>query len=244
ARRLFEGAARLLGALPAPRLLVIEDLHWADEGSLRLLDYLAHHEALQSTLLVTTVRSEDVDEQLLGVLRGLERQRLLERVELGPLGVEATVQLLREVVREDVRQLGQQLHAETEGNPLFAVETIRSLLESGELQLGVTRTGPTPLPESVQAAIRARLARLDADAHELARAAAVLGGDVDFDHVRGVAGQDEERALAALDRLLATHLLRELTGVMREAIYFFSLHKVRQVVYEDLSGARRRVQHR
>jgi DNA-binding SARP family transcriptional activator len=246
ARRLFEGVARFLAALPAPRLLVIEDLHWADEGSLRLLDYLAHHEeALKSTLLVTTVRSEDVDESLLGVIRGLERQRILEKVELGPLPVEATVQLLREVVREDVRQLGQQLHAETEGNPLFAVETIRSLLESGELQLGfAARVGPTPLPESVQAAIRARLARLDPAANEFARAAAVLGGDVDFDQARAVAGQEEDLALAALERLLSTNLLREVAGEVGEALYSFSHDKVRQVVYDDLSGARRRVQHR
>jgi len=245
ARRLFEGVARFLGALPDPRLLVIEDLHWADEGSLRLLEYLAHHEALRSTLLVTTVRSEDVDEHLLGVVRGLERQRLLDRVELGPMALEATVQLLREVVREDVRQLGEQLHAETEGNPLFAVETIRSLLESGDLQLGIgARAGPTPLPESVQAAIRARLARLDPDAQEFARAAAVLGGDVDFDHARGVAGQDEDRALAALERLLSTHLLREITSDTGEALYTFGHDKTRQVVYDDLSGARRRVQHR
>jgi DNA-binding SARP family transcriptional activator len=247
ARRLFEGVARFLGELPGPRLVVIEDLHWADVGSLHLLDYLAHHEALGSSLLVTTVRTEDVDEQLLTVVRGLERQRILERVELGPLAVEATVQLLREVVREDVRQLGQQLHAETEGNPLFAVETIRSLLESGELQLGIAaRPGPTPLPDTVQAAIRARLARLDPDAHELARAASVLGGDVDFDHARAVAGQEEDRALAALERLLSTHLLREVSSdvVVGEALYSFSHDKVRQVVYDDLSGARRRVQHR
>lgn len=245
ARRLFEGATRFLGALASPRLLVIEDLHWADEGTLRLLDYLVHHEALRSTLLVTTVRTEDVDAHLLGVLRGLERQRLLERIELGPLEVDATVQLLREVVREDVRHLGQQLHAETEGNPLFAVETIRSLLESGALQLGAaTRSGPTPLPDSVQAAIRGRLARLDLDAHELVRAAAVLGGDVDFDQVRALAGQDEDRALVALERLLVTHLLREVTSEVGDVLYSFSHDKVRQVVYQDLSGARRRVQHR
>src|SRR6185437_945620 len=158
------------------------------------------------------------------------RQRLLDRLRLGPLAVEATVQLLREVVRDDVRQLGQQLHAETEGNPLFAVETIRSLLESGELQLGVAaRPGPTPLPESVQAVIRARLARLDADAHELARAAAVLGGNVDFDHARGVAGQTEDRALASIERLVSAHLLREVTGDVGEALYTFSHDKVRQV---------------
>ncbi|HEY1295376.1 MAG TPA: BTAD domain-containing putative transcriptional regulator [Chloroflexota bacterium] len=245
ARRLFEGAARFFGALPTPLLLVVEDLHWADEGSLRMLDYLAHHEALRSTLLITTIRTEDVDEHLLGVVRGLERQRLLERIELGPLAVEATVQLLREVVRDDVRVLGEKLHAETEGNPLFAVETIRSLLESGDLQLGASAlTSPQPLPDSVQAAIRARLARLDPDAYELARAAAVLGGDVDFDLVRAVAGQDEDRALAALERLLTTHLLRERTGEAGEAWYSFSHDKVRQVVYDDLSGARRRVQHR
>ncbi len=248
ARRLFEGAARFLGALPSPVLLVIEDLHWADEGSLRMLAYLAHHEALRSALLVTTVRSEDVDEHLLDVVRGLERQRLLERIELGPLAVEATVQLLREVVREDVRQLGEQLHAETEGNPLFAVETIRSLLESGELQLGESaRTGPTPLPESVQAAIRARLARLDQDAYELARAAAVLGGEVDFDHARGVAGQDEDRALGALERLLASHLLRERTGDLGEASYSFS-HDARRgtacavsACLRSVAGAARRL---
>ena len=104
--------------------------------------------------------------------------------------------------------------------------------------------GPTPLPEPVRDALRARLARLDPDAHELARAAAVLGGDVDFDHARAVAGQDEDRALAALERLLSTHLLREVTGEVGEALYSFSQDKVRQVIYDDLSAARRRVQHR
>lgn len=247
ARRLFEGVARFLGALPAPRLLILEDLHWADDSSLHLLDYLAHHEALRSSLVITTVRSEDVDQRLVEVIADLERQRLLQRVPLGPLPVEATVQLLREVVRDDVRQLGQQLHAETEGNPLFAVETIRSLLESGQLQLrstGTTEPLRTPLPQSVQAVIRARVGRLDAESQDFARAAAVLGGDVDFDHVRAVAGQDEDRALAALERLLATHLLREVPGEVGEALYSFSHDKVRQVVYDDLSGARRRVQHR
>jgi tetratricopeptide (TPR) repeat protein len=67
---------------------------------------------------------------------------------------------------------------------------------------------------------------------------------VDFDHVRGVAGQDEERALAALERLLSTHLLREVTSDVGEALYSFGHDKVRRVLYEDLSGARRRVQHR
>src|SRR5260370_38725355 len=61
ARRLFEGVARFLGELPSPRLLVIEDLHWADVGSLHLLDYLAHPHARPSTALVTTIRTEAID---------------------------------------------------------------------------------------------------------------------------------------------------------------------------------------
>jgi tetratricopeptide (TPR) repeat protein len=72
----------------------------------------------------------------------------------------------------------------------------------------------------------------------------VLGGDVDFDQMRGVAGQAEDRALVALERLLSTHLLREVIGETGEGLYSFSHDKVRQVVYDDLSGARRRVQHR
>jgi DNA-binding SARP family transcriptional activator/tetratricopeptide (TPR) repeat protein len=240
-RRLFEGVARFLAALPPPRLLILEDLHWADESSLALLGHLVRHVALSSTLVVGSIRSGEVEPRLASLLRHLEREHHLQSIELSRLSAEAIVQLLREVVREDVRSLGKELHVETEGNPLFAVETIRALLESGQLQLRGTAELPRPvLPDSIQSAIRARLARLDAAAQGLANSVAVLGGAVDFDQARRVASLDEEQALDALERLVSTQLLRELPG----PVYVFGHDKIRQVVYDDLSGARRRVLHR
>jgi predicted ATPase/DNA-binding SARP family transcriptional activator len=240
-RRLFEGVARFVAALPAPRLLVLEDLHWADEGSLGLLAYLVRHVELRGMLVVGTVRTGEAGPRLSRLLRHLDRESRLHTLELPLLNTEAIVQLLREVVREDVRSLGQELHAETEGNPLFAVETIRALLESGQLQLRGRAELPRPLlPDSIQSAIRARLARLDAAGQGLANAVAVLGGAVDFDQARQLASLDEEEALDALERLLSGELLREVPG----PLYVFGHDKVRQVVYDDLSGARRRVLHR
>ena len=240
-RRLFEGVARFVAALPAPRLLVLEDLHWADESSLGLLGYLVRHADLRGMLLVGTLRTGEAGPRVGSLLRHLDRESRLHTLELPRLSTEAIVQLLREVVREDVRSLGQELHAETEGNPLFAVETIRALLESGQLQLRGRAELPRPLlPDSVQSAIRARLARLDAAGQGLANAVAVLGGAVDFDQARQVASLDEEQALDALERLLSAELLREVPG----PLYVFGHDKVRQVVYDDLSGARRRVLHR
>jgi tetratricopeptide (TPR) repeat protein len=88
--------------------------------------------------------------------------------------------------------------------------------------------------------LRSRLARLSGEAHDFANAAAVLGGAFDFDQVRAMVHQDEDVALDALERLLATQLLREVEG----PLYTFSHDKIRQVAYDDLSAARRRVLHR
>lgn len=250
-QRLFEGIARLLGALGAPLLVVLDDLHWADEGTLQLLAFILRHEVTQGFVVLATVRSEDLQEDLATLLRSLEREGRHSAVRLERLSADDTVALLHEMVRDGVDHLGERLHAETEGNPLFAVEMVRSLLEQGTLRPSVSQPDlhSLVLPDTVQAVIASRLARLDEAARGLLNAAAVFRRGASFDPILAISGLPEAEGLDALERLLHTQLLRETAkrGDQEdgaEELYVFGHDKIRQAVYEGLSAARRRILHR
>jgi DNA-binding SARP family transcriptional activator/ATP/maltotriose-dependent transcriptional regulator MalT len=247
--RLFEGIARLLAALGAPLLLVLEDLHWADEGTLQLLSFLLRHEASRRLLVIATVRTEDLREDLAGLLRSVEREGRLTAIRLERLRPHDTIALLRNMVSNPVLSLGERLHAETEGNPLFAVELVRSLIEQGTLRVGSTDPlHSVVLPDTIQAVITSRLARLDEPARSLLNAAAIFRRGAGFEAIQAVSGLAEDEALDALERLLRAQLLREMVDRARpsggDETYVFGHDKIRQAVYEGLSAARRRVLHR
>ncbi len=249
-RRLFEGLARFLAALPTPTIVTLADLHRADSGTLQLLAYLVRDELTRHVLFLATVRPEDTDESLAALLRDLEREGRVATIRLARLSASATVALLQEMVREGAESLAERLHRETEGNPLFVVEIVRSLMEQGALQLG----GANPreirdlaLPDSIQAVIRSRLERLDATSRQFLTAAAIFDGGFDFDDALAVSGQSEDEGLDALETLLRARLLRESSdhGAMSAGLlYVFDHDKLRLVVYEGSSGARRRILHR
>src|SRR5205085_1598346 len=123
-RRLFEGLARFLAALPTPTLVVLADLHRADTGTLQLLAYLARNELTRHVMFLATVRPEDTDESLASLVRDLEREGRVSTIRLARLSAGATMQLLQDMVREGAENLAERLHAETEGNPLFVVEMV------------------------------------------------------------------------------------------------------------------------
>lgn len=254
-RRLFEGMTRFIAAICRPLLLVVEDLHWADEGTLNLLGFLLRHAETASVLVLATVREEDIEPSLTALIRGLSREGRLATIRPERLSADATVALLRELVREGTEQIGERLHRETEGNPLFAVEMVRSMIEAGALRvgppgypLGRVAGDIVELPDSIQAVIRSRLARLTGPARDFLNAAAVFGRGFDFDHARLVSGQSEDEALDALESLLQAQILREASNSVSnpgaDLLYTFSHEKIQRVLYDELSGARRRILHR
>ena len=256
-RRLFEGVARFMAALPPPLLVLLDDLHWADAATLQLLAYLVRHLDQQPVLFVAAVRSDDLADSLRGVLWRLEREGRLDTVALHRLSSQGTAALLREMVRTDVAALSARLYEETEGNPLFTVEIVRSLMESGALSgAGSRPPGPLSLPASVVAVIQARLTRLSPAARDLLAAASIFRRAFDFEVVRQVSSQSEDEALDALDELLRSHLVVEQAASpvqaerppgdhdADEVRYIFSHDKVREVVYSGLSHARRQALHR
>ncbi|HEY8884971.1 MAG TPA: AAA family ATPase, partial [Chloroflexota bacterium] len=249
-RRLYEGVAQLLAALGQRRLVVLEDLHWADGETLHLLAYLARHERLRDTVFLATLRPEDVTDSLEQILTSLEYEGRLERLSLGPLSQPATAALVGEITAEAPSALADHTYRESEGNPLFAIELTHSLLEAGAWSDGsaAERSEGVALPATMQAIIRSRLVRLDLASREFLNSAAVFRRALDFDEVRQVTEQSNDAALTALEQLLRVQILRETsvpvaTGVIA-TYYTFSHDQIRRVVYESLSDARRRLLHR
>ncbi|MFN8484417.1 MAG: BTAD domain-containing putative transcriptional regulator [Anaerolineae bacterium] len=251
-RRLFEGVMRFLAALPAPVLVILDDLQWADEATARLLAYLVRHLADQPILFAAALRTDDTDESLKTTLWHLEREGYLARVTLDRLSPTAMTSLIQEMVgpQDRVERLGAWLHRESAGNPLFSVEIMRSLMEAGTLldELGDSRLPANPvrltLPPSIVAVIQARLARVSPSARELLAAGSVFRRPFEFDLAQAVSGQTEGTALDALDELLQAHLLVEETSASGEPLYDFSHDTARQVVYRELSQARSIALHR
>ena len=254
--RLFAGLARLLAELSSRGaiLIVLEDLHWASESTLGLIHYLARHLADHPVLTVGTLRPEEVrlEHPLFDLRRRLTREGLARPLRLSRLSPEAVEAMVVEMsgASEAVAPLAGRLYQETEGNPFFLMEMVKALFEMGMIHLkeGAWRgdfaqisTGELPLPVGVSEAIQARAHRLNDDAQEALRLAAVLGREFDFDLLNEVWGQGEEATLEALDDLLRHRLIDEGTGAMGRD-YAFTHHKIQEVVYAGMP--RRRLLHR
>lgn len=241
--RLFEALARAVLAAPQPSLLVIDDLQWCDRTTLEWLRYMLHAEARARPLLLGTFRAEEVDPahpllELLGALRvtGQLTEIVLERLDAGAtaaLGAQLAGQAL-------CPEQADALYAETEGNPLFVVETMRALL--GERQAracgeppGVYPNGVVALPPRIYAVIAARLLKLSPIASELVGLAATIGRSFSFDLLRRAGAFDDDALVRGLDELWQRWIIHE----QGEQRYNFSHNKLREVAYARLSETRR-----
>lgn len=241
--RLFEAVARWLERLaaPAPLLVVLEDLHWADEASLRLTAFLARRLERQAVLLLATARIEEIgDAPMLGrVLDELSREQRITEIALGPLGRAATTDLVRGLVARgiaeaDLDTLGEQVWRISEGSPFIAVETVRARQEGMSLE---PATGDT-LPARVRAMLLGRIGRLGERSRSLLEAAAVIGRDFDFSLVQHAVSMDEAAAATALEELVRRRLVH---GVGER--FDFTHDRIWEFVYAQLSPPRRRLLH-
>lgn len=240
-RQLFEALAQLLRQLATrrPLLLVLEDLHWADESSVRFLALLGRRVAGWRMLIVATARVEElIDAPLLrDVLRGLEHDEAVT-LRLPPLSHAAIAALVRTLAGHRVSGLAaltDTVWARSEGHPLLAVEVLRA---NQQAVLSATDASLTT-PERVRALVAARLERLGQRERHLVAVAAVLGRDISVDLLGPLANLAEDDVAAGVDELVQRRIFRGTAGAVD-----FIHDYVRAAAYDLLTPARRRLLHR
>jgi predicted ATPase len=213
-----------------PTIVALDDLGWADSASLDLVLYLRRRLRDERLLIVATHAVEDAAPggRLAPLLGELSRQRLAVHIELGPLTGDETAALADRLLGGPVSpRLARLVTAESEGNPFFAEELVRSLAEHGRLVtehgrwdvVGDERTDLTP---SARTVVSARLRPLEQEARRVLGVAAVLGRRSTAAEIAAVGDVD----IRAVEELLADAVRRRLVVGDGDA-YAFTHDRIR-----------------
>jgi tetratricopeptide (TPR) repeat protein len=244
--RLFDSTASFLrnAAVETPLVLVLDDLHAADEPSLLLLRYVASELGDARILIVGTFRDLDptVQDPLESTLAELARAPVTRRIRLSGLS-EPEVGRLAELTAqtEPPEHLVAELYAETEGNPLFVSEIVRLLAAEG--RLGLERPERIPIPETVREAIGRRLRHLSGECRRVLSLASVFGRDfglVALERVADYTGID--RLLSVLDEAITARAVEEIPGTIGRLRFGHAL--TRDSLYEEIPATHRARLHR
>ncbi|WP_069801636.1 DUF6788 family protein [Thermogemmatispora onikobensis] len=253
---LWEATHSLLSALSrrTPLLLVLDDLHWADESSLELLTYLARHLREQPILLLGTCRDMELlpTHTLRTLINDLQREQVLLTLPIQPL----TAAQIAQLVAHLPTRLVHSIQTQADGNPFFAEELARYLereaSEGGAAAAGQSAAGAgesrLALPATIAAVLDRRLSKLSAACQTLLSKAAVFGAPFEFSHLLFMdSGQlphpQEEHVLDLLEEALRAGLLiEEESG--RQVSYHFWHPLIESHLYQSLSVMRRIQLHR
>jgi DNA-binding SARP family transcriptional activator len=237
--RLFDAIREAieLCATAQPRLIVLDDLHWADLSSLRLLRFLAVELRDVPVLVVATFRdTEDIPPGELGdTLAQVVRRPDVERLHLiglAPHDVADILRLTTDLSGVDLAAVAAGLHRRTNGNPFFVTELVRLMQSEGQLQSGDVTVD---VPATVNDVIRRRISRLPDDLQTVLGVAAVIGRQFDLDVLAHACGLDPDRTLEALDPAFATRIVIESSADR----YEFTHALVTETLYLELAPARR-----
>jgi class 3 adenylate cyclase len=254
---LFAAVVSLLaeGSALQPIVLVLDDLQWADKGSLLLLCHLVAAEQTMRVLVLGTFRDAELSNAhpLRDTLAALRRQQGVSRIPLAGLDDTGVVDLMEAIagyaLDDAAVSLAHAVYRETDGNPFFVDELLRHLSETGAIfqdESGrwvadgdVDNIG---LPASVREVIGARTGRLGVAAERVLSLAAVIGRDFDLEVLERATKLSEDELLAILDAAASAALVRELSDTPGRFNFAHAL--IQHTLYEDQGPNRRARAHR
>lgn len=248
--RLFAGVVRLFRELAGtkPIVLFLDDLQWADSGSLRLMAHVASNGTDSRLLLLALHRPEPKGSTsvLAEVLAELVRLPQAETIVLTHLPVSSVRQLVLALVKTKAIPDGfvQQVFEKTGGNPYFVEEVIRALKDRGLLSNEPGQPFPRlpenlPVPDTVRRLARQRIERVDDEVAAFLRSLAVLGFEFGWDPLPRFTGLDQEALVDRLGTVVGLGLLVEKNDERGAVRYSFSDRPVWETLYSEMPIARR-----
>ncbi len=250
---LFNATSQFLTHLAnfRPLLMVFEDLHWASKSTLAFIHFLHRQATRERILLAGSYRPEELDQDhpLLSLIQILEQEQPERSLHLSPLSLAEVSVMIEDMAggKKDARSLARRLHQESEGNPFYIMELVKSQFERGLITINNDQWQgdfpticdlPLPLPRKVRSVIRERVNGLgDLSSEGLCRAI-ILGREFDFDVLQEMWGKDIEETLEVVDTLLRRRLIAEGEGPTARD-YVFTHHKIQEVLYEQMPRVRR-----
>jgi predicted ATPase len=248
--RLFEAIVALLQTLATENglLLVIEDIHWADQSTQELLDYLTRRLRRTRTVTLVTHRSFELDHRhpLLPTVQRWRRAGISETITLQPLDVDGVSAMVAAIfdLEEAPPDFARSLHERSEGLPFAVEELLRNAVDRGTISRerwdDVALT-TMPLPRTLTDNILVRVERLAPEHAEVVRAASVLGRSFDFSNLARLAELADAEVTSALAASIGEQLLEE--DGQRDHAYRFRHALIRDAIYSDMIAARRRLLH-
>jgi class 3 adenylate cyclase/tetratricopeptide (TPR) repeat protein len=245
--RLFDSITAFLknAAQRQPLLLVLDDLHWADEPSLLLLRYLAAEMAVGRIVVVATYRDVELGRHhpLAATLAELARYPVTSRIALHGLRREDVDRYLEITAgHAPAPGLTDAVYEETEGNPFFLAEVVRLLAADGRLEDARSDRWSLTIPQGVREVIGRRLQHLDEVTNDVLTVGAVCGRSFSLEPLVAVSEHSEIDVLAALDQAISARLVTEVAGSASRFTFAHAL--IRETIYDELTVNRRIRLHR
>lgn len=231
-----------------PLVVLLDDVHWADESSILLLQHIAGTLPDAPVFLIGTYRDVELDtaRPLAGALDSLVRRRIATRVNLHRLSSEGTVEMLAKLAGSPPPDLvSAAIYEETDGNAFFIEEVFRHLSEEGRLldASGAWRTDLSidelEVPEGVRLVIGRRLERLKDTTLKALTTAAVIGRIFSFELLDASDPADAEELLDGIDEAVAGHLI----APTMDGSFGFIHELIRQTLLSRVSMPRRQRLH-
>jgi tetratricopeptide (TPR) repeat protein/ABC-type cobalamin/Fe3+-siderophores transport system ATPase subunit len=241
--RIFEAVDRLVARLAArrPLIIVLEDVHWADELTVRLAAYLGRRIDTRPVLLVLTAREEHLaDAPLLDVaLKELREHPRFVRLSLAALTRDETTMLTRSLARAErdqgtLARLDRDVWRISAGNPLLVIETVRAVRDAP-----AAPPGGGSLPTRVREIVAARLERLSEPARRLVCIASLVGRECDFRLLQHCAGFTDRAAAEVVEELVRRRVFH---GVGERLD--FTHDRIRETASETLVPVQKKAMHR
>ena len=237
--RLFEAYTAFVRALAndSPLVLVLDDLHWADEASLLLLQHLGRELGAMRVLVIGTFRDAEVTptHPLAEALVELNREGGFLRIGLDGLSREETEGFIHATANSlPPSELVDRIFEETEGNPFFLSEVVNLMTQEGTL--ATDSTSDVTIPDGVREAIRRRLERLPEQCNQVLTIAAVVGREFTYDVLVLLHDETVSELVELIDQGLGGRVIEEMEG--RVGRYRFTHAQIQETLLAGLSATR------